>query len=573
MGPQKHGNGYKLVGFTGGEAGDRRARYRFLWRWVVIVTSLVALTPLFILTFMNYFQYERALKAEIKERVDHMTSSTMRSMEFFLSERRAALSFVAREKTPEELGDQKKLADIFHNLQAVLGDMVDLGLIGPQGRQISYVGPYELIGKDYSTQDWFHEVMVRGFYVSDVFLGYRKFPHFVIAVVKKGPDGKNYVLRATVDSEILARQLRSLNLEPPSEAFIINRRGILQTPSVSHGALLEKVDLPVPAIDKDWEVVETATEDNDDVIMGYASVSQSPFVLMVIKDLRSTGTDWFSLRRNVWLVLFISSIIILFIITMVAYYMVSRIREADSERAKVLHKAEYQNKMASLGRLAAGVAHEINNPLAIMNEKAGMIKDIIAMEADFPRKDKMQSLTDSILQSVDRCSRVTRRLLGFAKHIDVEIEEIDMEKLIEEVIGFLEHEARYKNVHIGIQAPEDADLTIKSDRGQLEQVFLNLLNNAMNALSEQDADGKIKITLSRDNSKGVSVTVADNGPGIRRENLRHIFEPFYTTRKEGTGLGLSITYGIVDKLGGQIEVESEVGKGTSFTVTMPVQGA
>ena len=573
MGPQKHGNGYKLVGFTGGEAGDRRARYRFLWRWVVIVTSLVALTPLFILTFMNYFQYERALKAEIKERVDHMTSSTMRSMEFFLSERRAALSFVAREKTPEELGDQKKLADIFHNLQAVLGDMVDLGLIGPQGRQISYVGPYELIGKDYSTQDWFHEVMVRGFYVSDVFLGYRKFPHFVIAVVKKGPDGKNYVLRATVDSEILARQLRSLNLEPPSEAFIINRRGILQTPSVSHGALLEKVDLPVPAIDKDWEVVETATEDNDDVIMGYASVSQSPFVLMVIKDLRSTGTDWFSLRRNVWLVLFISSIIVLFIITMVAYYMVSRIREADSERAKVLHKAEYQNKMASLGRLAAGVAHEINNPLAIMNEKAGMIKDIIAMEADFPRKDKMQSLTDSILQSVDRCSRVTRRLLGFAKHIDVEIEEIDMEKLIEEVIGFLEHEARYKNVHIGIQAPEDADLTIKSDRGQLEQVFLNLLNNAMNALSEQDADGKIKITLSRDNSKGVSVTVADNGPGIRRENLRHIFEPFYTTRKEGTGLGLSITYGIVDKLGGQIEVESEVGKGTSFTVTMPVQGA
>ena len=561
-----------MLNITRNAPRGRKARYSFLRRWVIVVTSMVALAPLFILTFMNYFQYQHVLKEEVKERVHHMTSSTKRSLEFFLSERRSALSFTSREKTFEELSNQEHLVTIFKNLQDVLGDIVDLGFIDNDGKQISYIGPYELLGKDYSAQDWFHEVKIRGYYVSDVFLGYREFPHFVIAVAKKGVNGESFVLRATIDSEILVRQLRSLEIPLPSEAFIINRQGILQTPSMKYGKILTKIKLKVPVYTEQWKVEEIRNGFKN-YIFGYAYVNQSPFILIIIKHPHNYMANWFSLRRNLWLFLVFSSIVILAIIILVAYYMVARIREADSGRALILHKVEYQNKMASLGRLAAGVAHEINNPLAIINEKAGMIKDLSNLSKAYPNKEKCLNLTDSILKSVERCSRITRRLLGFAKHIDVKIEPIDMEGLIRDVNGFLDHEAKYRNIRVKIMKPEDDLPPIHSDRGQLEQVFLNMLNNSLNALSESEREnGEINISINEEDADHLAVTVSDNGPGISQENLSHVFEPFFTTRSEGTGLGLSITYGIVEKLGGRIDVESQPGVGTSFKVILPIQG-
>ena len=549
----------------------KKKRYLFLWRWVVIATSIVALSPMVILSFVNFFQYKRALHEEVGERARHVTASTKRSLEFFLAQRRSALTFVTKEKTFEDLGDQTKLESIFENLQDVLGDIVDLGFIDSSGKQISYVGPYDLKGKNYSEQDWFHEVTIRGYYVSDVFMGYRHIPHFVIAVARKYGAGKPCVLRATIDSDILEQQMRSLNIEPPSEAFLINREGILQTPSRYHGNLLEKSHVNVPPYSEQWVVREAGDSSGKTSILGYAYIKSSPFILIIIKYPATSLANWFNLKRGLWLFLIFSMIVTLLIIMTMAYFMVSRIREADSQRAMVLHKVEYQAKMASLGRMAAGVAHEINNPMAIINEKAGMLKDIATFNEDFSYKEKTLRLMDSILDSVERCSRITHRLLGFASYIDVKIEAIDVETLVKEVISFLEVEANYRNIEIEVKALDDNLPMIKSDRGQLQQVLLNILNNSLNALEGSDREGLIQVFLKSEDSSYVSMTIEDNGPGISKRNLVHIFEPFYTTRSKGTGLGLSITYGIVEKLGGQIEVKSEVGVGTSFKVTLPVK--
>ncbi|MBU1495241.1 MAG: ATP-binding protein, partial [Actinobacteria bacterium] len=396
-------------------------------------------------------------------------------------------------------------------------------------------------------------------------------PHFVIAVARKWGAGKPCVLRATIDSDILAQQIRSLNIEPPSEAFLINREGVLQTPSRNQGNLLEKSHVDVPPYSEQWVVREAGGSSGKTSILGYAYINSSPFILIIIKYPATSLANWFNLKRGLWLFLIFSMIVTVLIIMTMATYMVSRIREADSHRAMVLHKVEYQAKMASLGRMAAGVAHEINNPMAIINEKAGMLKDIATFKDDFSYKDKTLQLVDSILHSVERCSRITHRLLGFAKYIDVKIEAIDMDILVKEVIGFLEVEANYRNIEIKVDVLDDNIPTIKSDRGQLQQVLLNMLNNSLNALAESGRDGRILITLNSEGPDHVSVTIEDNGPGISKENLTHIFEPFYTTRSNGTGLGLSITYGIVEKLGGQIETKSEVGVGTSFKVTLPVK--
>jgi signal transduction histidine kinase len=216
--------------------------------------------------------------------------------------------------------------------------------------------------------------------------------------------------------------------------------------------------------------------------------------------------------------------------------------------------------------LSAGVAHEINNPVSIISQSAGLLKDLLSMSDTPPPKDRQMELLDSVLKSADRCGGITHRLLGFAKHMHVQTETIDLGELLQEVLGFLEKEAGYRDIQVEFDFPQE-DALIESDRGQLQQVFLNIINNAFAAVED---GGKIRLGITRTDTDDYSVWVEDNGVGIPEENLKHIFDPFFSTKKgSGTGLGLSITYGIVQKLGGDVTVHSKVGYGTRFVVTLP----
>jgi len=199
--------------------------------------------------------------------------------------------------------------------------------------------------------------------------------------------------------------------------------------------------------------------------------------------------------------------------------------------------------------------------------KAGLLRDLLTMADAPPPREKMLSLVDSVLQSADRCGGITHRLLGFAKHMDVERESINLDLLLREVLGFLEKEASYRNIGVEFKYTDEPP-RIVSDRGQLQQVFLNIINNAFAAVED---GGRIELDIRRAERDKVAVSISDNGVGIAESHLEHIFDPFFTTKKgAGTGLGLSITYGIVQKLGGQITVKSKAGEGTCFTVTLPV---
>jgi signal transduction histidine kinase len=224
-------------------------------------------------------------------------------------------------------------------------------------------------------------------------------------------------------------------------------------------------------------------------------------------------------------------------------------------------------KLASLGLLVSGVAHEINNPLAIINEKAGLMKDILGLPNDFEYREKFLSLLDSISNSVDRSRVITRRLLGFAKSVDIKMDTLDLNQLLQEVLGFLEKEAFHRNLNVSLSFSPDLG-PLESDKGQLQQVFLNIIKNAFEVV---DDGGNISITTRPKDSDMLEVKITDDGRGMSPEQLTSIFEPFYTSGKaSGTGLGLFITHGIVTKnLGGHIAVESEVGKGTTFTIELP----
>jgi len=226
------------------------------------------------------------------------------------------------------------------------------------------------------------------------------------------------------------------------------------------------------------------------------------------------------------------------------------------------------HKMEAIGRLAAGIAHEINNPLAIINEKAGLMKDFLEMSANLEQnKAKFDELINGIFDSVNRCRNITHRLLGFSRRLDGSMESIDLNGAVREVLEFIEKEILFRNIRLDLHLREDMP-KIVSDKGQLQQVFLNIINNAVDAIAKE---GVIEVRTDIKNGDTVTVLIKDTGPGIPQEILRHIFEPFYTTKEKGkgTGLGLSISYGIIQKLGGTILVRSEVNKGTAFTVEIP----
>ena len=533
----------------------------------MLFTLLTAITPLIVLTVVQHQQDREATRTESRFAVSRLLSNTQRALEYVIEERRSVLSLVVGARSYQELAGNAPLSSILLDLNQSFGGFVDLGLIDSKGRQLFYAGPYDLEGKDYKDQAWFHQACIHGAYVSEIFLGHRQLPHFVIAFRHERGNSDFFVLRATLDMELLNNQMYSLQLDRYSDAFLINQQGVLQTASALYGDILEQTDVRVPPHSRAAEVVEAYEEGGHWVTLGHSRIQGTPFILIVSERRPHHFLDWLVRRSDLIWFLALSVTLILAAVLYGHRRMIQYLREADLRRAKILHNVEYTNKMATIGRLAAGVAHELNNPLAIISEKSGLMQDIVEHDEVFVHRDKFLGIAESITKSVDRCSRVTHRLLGFAKRMDIKKEKIDLRELLEEVVGFQQSEAAHRNLKVNYHFAEDV-VSIENDRGQLQQVFLNIINNAFAAVKD---GGRIDISVNQLNPNEVAVAIGDNGDGIAQDDLKYIFEPFFSTKGQfGTGLGLSITREIVEKLGGLIEVESEVGCGTKFIINLPV---
>jgi len=551
-------------------AGPRKHLFNFrrIWRMSVILTAGVALAPLVFMTLVDYNVSQRAIEAEINYQTSRLVSNTRRSIAFFLAERQSALNFIDKDNTYPALGNPQRLAALLENLKKGFGGFTDIGVIDHTGLQHAYVGPYQLTGINYSDQDWFKEVLGSGMHVSEVFLGVRQQPHLVVAVKHDLAGGNFYILRASIDTQKFNDLLAEVEVGGKGDIFLVDHEGVLQTPSRFFGAALEQMPLTVPKFAGKTTVYETTLQDQP-LIVGYAYIQDTPYILMAVKQKKALMKPWTETRVKLIWFLAISVTAILFVILWVSTYLVSQIYEADHKRVLTLHQVEYANKMASLGRLSAGVAHEINNPLAIINEKAGLIRDLFTLKHDYAEDPKLLGLADSIVYSVERCAKITQRLLGFARHVDSKPQLLDIVEVIHEVLGFLGKEAEYRSITLTVDVAPDIP-HIESDRGRLQEIFLNLINNSFAAM---DDGGRLAITVGRPETDFISATVADTGCGISESDLKRIFEPFFSTKtgKGGTGLGLSITYGLIQELGGSVSVQSAVGKGTEFTLRLPVR--
>jgi two-component system NtrC family sensor kinase len=231
----------------------------------------------------------------------------------------------------------------------------------------------------------------------------------------------------------------------------------------------------------------------------------------------------------------------------------------DNTQKELLQK----ERLASMGQLAAGVAHEINNPLGtILLFSEAALRD---SADDDPRRDDLRM----IIGETTRCKNIVADLLNFARQHEILAQETDLHALLDRVITEVAHQTCFQRVTIARQFGPDLPL-IQADAAQLQQVFINLLNNAAQAI---EGEGTITLATRRLDSEWVQITVTDTGCGIAQEDLGKLFTPFFTTKPagQGTGLGLSIVYGIVKMHRGQITVQSQVGQSTTFAVTLPVR--
>ena len=546
-------------------------RYLFnfprMWKLAVFLTSTVVLVPLVTMALIDYRVTREAMEGEIFFRTSRLTSNTRRTVTDFLRARRSALDFIAQDNSFHRLNDTPRMEALLDHLRKSFGGFVDLGVIDPLGSQRSYVGPYSLLGRNYSEQEWFQAVLDRGVYVSDVFLGYRKVPHMVIAVKRTLPNGSFFVVRATLDTERFQEMLSELEMSGRGEACIINHEGIVQTPGRYHGEVLDKSGIPVPEYSERTRVTEETLAGGETLLVGYAYIEDTPFILTIVKQKRELMEPWYHTRAQLIGFLSVSVLVILVVILGGTTYLVNRIYQADQRRLTALHQLEYSNKMATIGRLSAGVAHEINNPLAIINEKAGLIQDYFQLKKIYAKDEKLLKLVDSIIHSVERCSTITRRLLSFARQTDVNFRPLEIDSVVREVLEFLGKEAEYRSISVNIDIPPEAS-RIVSDRSKLQEIFLNLINNAFEAMEDE---GRLDIRARTEDSDSINVEVSDDGCGMTEAQLKRVFDPFYTTKidKGGTGLGLSITYGLVNKLGGSVNAESRPGQGTTFHIRLP----
>jgi two-component system NtrC family sensor kinase len=222
-------------------------------------------------------------------------------------------------------------------------------------------------------------------------------------------------------------------------------------------------------------------------------------------------------------------------------------------------------KLASLGKLAAGVAHEINNPLGGI-----LIYSHLLLE-DIDKDSPYYANLEKIVKETTRCKDIVKGLLEFARPKEPEATSTNVNELLDKSLSLVGSQSLFQNIRVEKQYAPDLPLIV-ADSAQLQQVFMNIILNAADAMR---GEGSLKLSTSLDaDGRNISIVFSDTGPGIKEEDMKKIFDPFFTTKEvgQGTGLGLSISYSIIRKHQGTIDVQSALGKGATFIVTLPVSG-
>jgi len=573
-------------------------------RRILMTFIIVSFVPLMIITGSVLYQSHIFYHEKVRAQMEYLVKIHTQNIDNFLRERLNNIRHMAANRNFVDLCDETYLRKMLESLQQEYGPVFsDLGVVDDTGRQLAYAGPFRLEKADYFEAQWFKSAIASEAYVSDVFTGLRGLPHFIVTS-KREWNGKPWILRATVDFRAFNNLVGNLRIGTTGFAFIVNKNGEFQTEASSEKIAIKPVYMDEalrtegfpgaagrkPAykelFEGDWlpagEGILTDSITRGKIIFAVgedATGVKTVYVAAPLKDgdwmmiLQQTSSDAFADLTRTQFAAFLNFILgsgcILAAGVVLSRLVSRRLIRVDQEKEIMNQQIIESGKLASLGELAAGIAHEINNPVAIMVEEAGWIGDLLSDET-FQQSENLEEFRRALAQINKqgiRCRDITQKLLSFARKSETRLSVVQINEVIDEVVGICGQHAKYTNVTIESDYASGLPM-IEVSQTEIQQVMLNLINNALDAMEKTGGRIDIKTAAEKGN---IVIQVSDNGPGIPEKNLSRIFDPFYTTKPvgKGTGLGLSICYGIISRMGGRITVKSASGAGTSFYIYLP----
>ncbi|MFC1531773.1 ATP-binding protein [Thermodesulfobacteriota bacterium] len=546
----------------------------------IILTSmiLVPVIPFLFILGIGYYYFTTSIETGSISSMKRIVEDHCQMIETFLNERKADLGLICNSYTFKDLCEPNKLQVVFAHLQEGSNAFVDLGVFNGDGVHVAYYGPYKLTGMVYGETEWFREVIKKGYYISDIFLGYRKVPHFIIAVAKERK-GKRWVIRATIDTFMFNDLVKKVRIGKTGESYILNRNGVFQTERRSGGNLMNKDpdNIKYTSYHSGIKIFFSKDTEGEKYLYATTWLKDGNWLLVV----RQQKEDAFKALRTASYLIVLITLIGGGIITGLAFYLTDRIvrrmEQMDTDRERLSGQLIRATRLAELGEMAAGFSHEINNPLQIINNEQALVIDIMGElkeKGELRESDSLVELEDSLNEihvQIGRCTKITQSILKFGRQSEPVVKDVELRGFIKEVVSMIEQKASVHGIKINQDIAGDTPL-IHVDPGQLQQVFINLFNNAIDAITAKlgSERGQLDIKVAPKGNGKVEILVRDNGCGISPENMKKIFSPFFTTKPvgKGTGLGLSVCYGIIDDMGGVMEVTSELGSGTTFLISL-----
>jgi two-component system NtrC family sensor kinase len=542
--------------------------YRNLQQKMVTLTLAVSLAPLLILGMVLYNQFERTGREMTREQIRYRAQAQAEAVDLFLEKHTVILNVMADTHSFTHMAQEENLASIFEIMNNRGQTFVDLGIIDSRGNHRAYIGPYDLRGRNYLDQPWFNEVLVKGWYKSDVYMGFRQQPHFIIAV-RRYENKQPWILRATIDSIRFEEILRSAQIGRTGDAFIINRDGLYQTRSRFKGNVLGTSAIDPEQFGGGVSVVSMSDWNGDERLYAGSWLKDNKWLLVINQRPLALMSSLFALRRTEILIITLGFLAIVGTTIFTTRLAIDRLKRTDQEMVELNAQLVQSDKLAALGKMAAGVAHEINNPLVVILQKTGWIEDLLE-DVEFREGEDIDEIRKSIAkieEHVERARKVVHNMLVYARRMEPRLEDVDLNETISQTVAFLDNHARTNNIDTHLDLDESIPI-IASDRAQLQQIFLNLLTNAIDAIG---SGGTIEAT-SRCSGDKIVVTIKDDGPGLSDDMLRNAFDPFFTTKEpgKGTGLGLWVSHNIITKMDGSIHVKNNFDKGAVVTVEIPI---
>ena len=559
---------------------NENKKYSTLKKNILLAMILVPILTFLVITGICYFRFSNTIEKKTISNLSRIVKDHRHMIEAFLMERKADLELIGDTYSFSDVVQNKTLSDIFDRLQRKSTAFFDLGVFNASGVHVSYQGPYRLTGKNYSNEEWFQTVLEKGYYISDVFLGFRQSPHFIVAITRK-INGDKWVIRATIDTYMFNDLVKDIRIGRTGEAYIVNSRGIFQTDRRSGGDLLETdEDFPTfPELTNDIHSFFLIDKNNVSYLYATTWMKDNKWLLVVRQDKADALAAIRNATYTVILICLVGSIVIVGIAFYLTDRIIRRMEILDSEKSQLNQQLIGATRLAEIGEMATGFAHEINNPLQIIKSEHAMIimalseiSEKIKLEPEESVSELFDSM-DQISLQISRCASITQSILKFGRQGQPNPQNIDLNEFLPQIVNMVKKKAMVS----GIQIKEEfapVPVFVFGDASELQQVLVNLMNNAMDAVEENRSQPvkEIRIKTWIKDSETVQIDVTDTGTGISPENMRKIFTPFFTTKPvgKGTGLGLAVCYGIIDKMGGKLDVTSKLGEGTTFSTVLPM---